>query len=442
MSTKLNCSRLLKNSYYFLILTVFTFTSCQKGHPGFPGPIKNDSRLIVDWIGLQLQVIRNTTGVTHIAYSRHFSYTGVALYESLVKGEQKYNSIASSLNGEVHIDGSLKSHSIFYPAAANAAIAEMMRFFYGANAQSVASIDSLEHSYFSRFMKWDKKFDMNASVGFGKQVAAKVIAWSKLDGSDQANIPYTLLGEGYWEPTPAALAPANMPGWQYNKTMLPQSIDGTIPGAPISFSKDPGTDFHTMVKEVYDVSQSLTYDQRATALFWDDAPNGKYVTVFGHWFSILKQVLEKEKPQLMQGADAYLRLGITLNETVISCWTAKYKYNLVRPITYIRKYMGYPEWNSLISTPPHPEYSAAHATLSASAGYALESVFGKNYSFVDHTYDGIGMSPRSFASFEAAGREAGLSRLYGGIHYRPSIETGNVQGKKVGANVFSLLHTH
>ena len=97
---------------------------------------------------------------------------------------------------------------------------------------------------------------------------------------------------------------------------------------------------------------------------------------------------------------------------------------------------------SIIATPPHPEYSAAHGTISASAGYALESVFGKNHSFTDHTYDGIGMSPRNYSSFEAAGKEAGMSRWYGGIHYRPSIDAGNAQGKKVGANISGLLRTH
>ncbi len=431
----------MKKIFHYLILIVFVLASCQKGHPGFPGPVKNDSRLITDWIGLHLQVIRNTTGVTHIAYSRHFAYTGVALYESLVKGTPQYKSIASRLNGIVTMP-SPKGNSIFYPAAANAAIAGMLRFFYNAKTENIASIDSLEHVYFTKFFGMaNKNFDLAASVDYGKQVAAAVIEWSKKDEAANANIPYTELGEGYWERTPAALAPANMPGWGNNKTMLPGSINGTIPVAPIAFSKDPGTAFHTMVKEVYDVSQSLTETEKAIALFWDDAPNGKYVSVFGHWFSIFKQVLEKEKTSLMKGAEAYLRLGVAMNESTISCWKAKYTYHTIRPVTYIRKYMGYSDWNSLISTPPHPEYSSAHSTISASGVYALESVFGKNYSFTDHTYDGIGMSPRSFSSFDAAAKEAGLSRLYAGIHYRSTVEIGNTQGKYVGANVVSQLRT-
>lgn len=433
----------MKKIFHYCILIVFVLTSCKKGYPGFPGYIKNDSRLITDWIGLHLQVIRNTTGVTHIAYSRHFAYTGVALYESQVKGAQQYKSIASRLNGNVSMPALPKGNVVFHPAAANAAIAGMLRFFYNARPENIASIDSLEQIYYEKFTgAVHKNFDMGASVDYGKQVAATVIEWSKKDGAGNANIPYTPLGEGYWEPTPPMLTPANMPGWGNNKTILTGSVAGAIPAAPIAFSKEPGTAFHTMVKEVYDVSQSLTEAQKAIALFWDDAPNGKYVSVFGHWFSVFKQVLEKEKTPLMKGAEAYLKLGIAMNDATISCWQSKYAYHTIRPVTYIRKYMGYANWSSLISTPPHPEYSSAHSAISASGVYALESVFGKTYSFTDHTYDGIGMNPRSFNSFDAAAKEAGLSRLYAGIHYRPTIDIGNVQGKKVGANVMNLLRTH
>lgn len=431
----------MKKIILYMVFIAFVLISCQKGDHPYPGPIKNDSRLITGWIGLHLQLIRNTTGVTHIAYSRHFSYSGIALYESLVGGAPLYKSIASKLNGNVQMPAAAKAVKVFHPAAANASMAAMLRFFYSAKPENVASIDSLEQVYFERFKETaQQKFDLDASVAYGRQIAAVVIEWSKQDESGNANIPYSPKGEGYWEPT--STVPANMPGWGNNKTILPGSTGGTIPDAPQIFSKDPGSPFYEMAKKVYEVSQTLDDDQKAIALFWDDAPNGKYVSVFGHWFSVLKQVLDKEKTPLIKGAEAYLRLGVAMNDATISCWQAKYAYHTIRPITYIRKYMNQPGWNTLISTPPHPEYSSAHSTISASGVYALESVFGNKYSFTDHTYDVIGMSPRSFSSFDAAAKEAGLSRLYAGIHYIPSVEAGFLQGRKVGANVVSRLQTH
>ena len=433
----------MKKQIFLLALSALLLAfSCEKdGEPETPSVFKNQkSELLQDWIGLHLGVIKNTSGVTHIAFSRHFSYTGIALYESLVQGDKQYKSIAASLNGQVQFPQPPQGKPLYWPASANAAIAEMLRYFYPAKPENVQRIDSLEQVWFGKYSNQvNPATDLAAAVQFGKQVAQAVIEWSKQDGADAANIPYTPLGEGYWEPTSAA--PANMPGWGNNRTILPGSINNTVPAAPTAFSKNPGTPFYNMAKEVYDISQSLTEEQKAIANFWDDAPNGKYVTVFGHWFSILKQVFEKDNPGLMKSADAYLRLSISMHEAVISCWKTKYTYHLIRPVTYIRKHIGYADWNSLIGTPPHPEYSSAHATFSAAAGYTLESIFGTNYSFTDHTYDVLGMSPRNFGSFDAAAKEAAISRFYGCIHYCATADVGNAQGKKVGENVKNLLTT-
>ena len=387
-----------------------------------------------------MRIIQNTTGVTHVAYSRHFSYTGVALYESLVNGDNKYKSLAGQLNGLTSLPSPGSTKPLFYPAAANAAIASMLRFFYAANQVNVQRIDSLENAYKQKYAAdAGHAFDMEEAALFGKNIASSVIEWSKKDNSGQAAISYTAQGYGYWEPTAPAFAAPAVPGWGNNKTMLAQSLVNSTPASPAAFSTTMGSSFYNMANELYEVSLSLTQDQKDIANFWDDAPNGKYYTAFGHWYSILKQILVTEKSSLMKGAEAYLRLGLTMNDASIGCWKSKYSFHQMRPITYIRKHMGKTEWNPLLTTPPHPEYTAAHATISSAAAYSLETVFGKNYSFTDHSYDGIGMQPRSFTSLEAAGDNAGISRLYGGIHYRPSIDAGKIQGVKIATNISNQL---
>lgn len=434
----------MKKILLFATVLTFVISACDKTPLTQNKSQLNEqsSKLIIDWTDLQFRLIKITTGVTHVAYSRHFSYTGIAVYESLVNGDNKKRNVAHLLNGAIHLPEPPSSNHIFFPLSANAAFADMFRYFYAGKEANFVTIDSLETAYKNKYMsEITNNFDGQESIQYGKDIAAAVIELSKHDGASNASIPYTPLGEGYWEPTAPGFAAAAVPGWGNNRTILPGSINNTTPANTLPFSKDAGTPFYNMVKEVYDVSQTLTNEQKAIANFWDDSPNGKYLTVFGHWFSILKQILQKENTTLMKGADAYLRLGITLNESSISCWKAKYTFSQMRPITYIRKYLGNTTWNSFITTPPHPEYLAAHATLSSSAAYALESVFGKDYSFTDHSYDDLGMSPRSFNSLEAAGIEAGISRLYGGIHYRLSINAGKTQGDKVGENVKNILRT-
>ena len=412
----------MKNLFTGLFLSISLLTACQKtNHPKHPDHLKfHKSELLEDWITVQLLLVKRNTGVTHIAYSRHFAYTGIALYESLAGGSQ--------------------GKPIYYPAAANAAIAEMLRFFYAGKPQLITSIDSLEQIYSNKYKEKAKEIEaVNQAQMYGKQVALAVAEWSKTDGADNSNLPYQPKGDGYWEPTPAAYAPANVPGWVNVRAFIPASTNN-LPPAPVPFSTESGTAFYNMVKEVYDVSQSLTDEQKAIANFWDDAPNGKYVSVFGHWFSIFRQLLNHKKPSLLKAAEAYMRLGITMHDAGIATWKAKYHFHQVRPITYIRKHMGIENWNSFIGTPPHPEYVAAHATLSGSAAYALEKAFGSRYSFTDHTYDDIGMTPRRFNTIGDAAKEAGLSRLFGGIHYRSSIEQGLELGRKTGAIVDSQLN--
>jgi hypothetical protein len=430
----------------FFIVTIMTslIAACNKSDvPVVKSQLQEQSsELIIDWTNVQFRLIRNTTGVTHPAYSRHFSYTGIAIYESLVHGDNKKISIAPLLNGSVHLPAPPSANHIYFPISANAAFASMFRFFYSAKEANLQIIDSLEQAYKTRYTnEINSNFDVDRSIQYGKDIAAAIIELSKQDGASNASIPYTPLGEGFWEATPPVFGAPAVPGWGNNRTILPGSISNTTPATPIAFSKNAGTPFYNMVKEVYDVSKSLTDEQKIIANFWDDLPNGKYISAFGHWFNILKQILQNENTPLMKGADAYLRLGITMNESTISCWKSKYTFHQLRPITYIRKYMGDSAWNSFIGTPAHPEYLAAHATISSSAAYALESVFGKNYSFADHTYESIGMPVTNYSSIEAAGTEAGMSRLYGGIHYRQSIDAGKICGNKVGENVKTILRT-
>jgi hypothetical protein len=194
-----------------------------------------------------------------------------------------------------------------------------------------------------------------------------------------------------------------------------------------------------MAKQVYEASQNLTDDQKAMALFWKDVPGA---TSPGHWLSILQQVVRKTHATLDKAALAYALTGAAGNDALISCFKTKYQYNLVRPITYIRDVMGHSNWSSFIITPAHPEYVSAHAALSSASAAVLERVFRNTGSIIDHTYDYMGLAPRSYPSLTAIGDEAGQSRLYAGLHYQSSIDAGLTQGRKVAANIFTTIHMH
>ena len=114
-------------------------------------------------------------------------------------------------------------------------------------------------------------------------------------------------------------------------------------------------------------------------------------------------------------------MTIALHDASLVVWKGKYEYAVVRPETYIQQHID-KSWQPLISTPPHPEFPAAHAALSYTAATILQTIFANNHAFTDSTYSTIGMEKRRYQSLREAATEAGLSRLYGGIHYRNSIE--------------------
>ena len=130
---------------------------------------------------------------------------------------------------------------------------------------------------------------------------------------------------------------------------------------------------------------------------------------------------------------------MAVSDAVISCFKTKYHFNQIRPVSYIRGEMGHPDWNSVITTPSFPEYTAAHAVVSAASATIMESIFGKNYGFTDHSYDAL-YGARSFASFDDYAKEAGHSRVLGGIHYAPSVKAGLIQGRKVGDKINQLFN--
>ncbi|HEX7939264.1 MAG TPA: vanadium-dependent haloperoxidase, partial [Gemmatimonadaceae bacterium] len=138
-----------------------------------------------------------------------------------------------------------------------------------------------------------------------------------------------------------------------------------------------------------------------------------------------------------EAARVMVTTSVALADAFIAAWGYKFKYNLIRPRTYIRAVMD-STWEPAIATPPFPEYLSGHSTLSASAATALTSLLGAA-PFDDSTSVAIGHDVRHFDSFVAAADEAGQSRIFGGIHYPIANEEGKALGRCIGAKVTERL---
>lgn len=437
----LSNKRVLKTFLIGIVISA-TFISCNKSDhilpPGINDAGRYPSDVIDKWITMQIRLMSHTTGVANVLFSRIYAYTGVTAYEALAPGTVIGTGMNGKLNGLTGLPHADVFKKYYWPASVNAALASINRsIFVNASTEDKAAIDSLENALNVSYGSEASAEILASSNAFGKAVADAVYNWSATDGIADVSDAYTpLVGPGLWVPTPPAFGKASTPYFGNLRTIITGDIDNTQPGPPIAYSEDPKSDFYQMVLQVYTVHENITPDQVAWATFWRDIPG---VTTGGHWESILQQVLKITNSHLDKAAFAYGLTGICNSDPSISCWQTKYHYNLVRPITYIQNVMGYSTWAPTLTTPAHPEYSSAHAVLSAATSDAFTVLFGNIGSFTDHTYDYLGFAPRTFSSFRAIGEDAGNSRLYAGIHYQPSIDTGLAQGRKVAANIFKIL---
>lgn len=423
-----------------LSFALFTFISCQKD-PEHSTPKAEDqsAQVAVDWYKLQNRILLERNSSLNGA---HFGYLGIGLYEAVRNGIKNSVSLSSKLY-QMPIMPAIENNTAYdWRVSANAAMASLLRSFNtGLTTANNASIDSLENTYNQKLNLEVDLANFEHSQGFGRSIATAIRNWSLTDNFNPANAGYVPpIFSGAWVPTPPAFANGVNPYLSTARPFLEAHLTSVAPAFPAPYSEVVNSDFYKIAKNVYDVSQALTTEQKNTALFWVDQGNGTGYTPPGHDFSLITQALENTGSSLAVAAEVYAKGGIAEREATIVCFKSKYTYNLIRPVTYIRKLID-TTWLSFIPTPPHPEYPAAHAFITGSVMQAVTGVLGDHVVISDHTYDFRGWTPRVYNSLFKAAEEAGISRLYGGIHYSTSINTGLSLALDLGNRVGNIkLH--
>ena len=408
----------------------------------FPGAGACDADVPTAWFDLARELVQRTPGYSPPVAARALGYTGLTLYEAVVPGMHGYRSLAGAALERRGVSGLPHDTAYDWRLVANAALAEILRqMFPTAPSALKEQVEALEASFAETLEGGLGPGVRERSIQRGRSVADAVFAWSATDGGHEGyarNFPaYTPpTGPGLWVPTPPAFSPALQPYWGGNRRLAIGGGADCPPGEHPPYSEATGSAFHEEALEVYETRATLTPEQEAIARFWSDDP-GLTSTPPGHSISIATQVLRREDATLATAAETYAKVGIAVCDAFVACWHAKYSYNLLRPVTYLRE-VADPVWLPLLGTPPFPEYPSGHSVQSGAAFAVLTDLFGPSYAFVDHTHDARGLEPRSFGSFEEAGAEAAISRLYGGIHFRAAIEKGLEQGRCIGEAVTGL----
>ena len=400
------------------------------------------SEVAQKWLELQVRMLRLPAGPNIYGRNghRYFLYSGIALYEAVVGGMPGYQSLAGQLKDMPAMPTTEHGKSYHWPAVANATLAFLTKsFFTNAPENQKLALDSLETALNQEYQSDPNvnQAEFDRSVLLGTAVAQRIFDWSKTDGSATVYPVYVPpVGPGLWAPTPPNFPQADGPYWGLNRPMVVGALDGTWPPAPPAYSTDPASPYYAMVKEVYDISQTLTPAQTAQALYYRDNPGFVSGT---HYIYMFHQILSDEDPQLDFYALVQALYSICYYESFRGCWTTKYTYNVERPIRYIREVLNHLTWSPLFNTPGHPDYPSGHSTNAALFATVMKAVFGSNYSFTLHTYDNLGMAPRHYNSFDEMVTDIVDARVNAGIHYRLSCVEGNKQGEKIAKNIMKKI---
>jgi len=418
-----------------IITAVMVINSCKK--PDLPYHYPNEQSeagVANDWYRLQYRILLERNSSLNAVY---FGYIGIGLYESLQYGNKNAVSLSTKLYQMPAMPAKEDNKNYDWQVSANAAMAAMLRAFnVGLTAGNLASIDSLENAYNQKLMHGGDKDIFMRSQSFGKSIAAAIKTWSTTDNFNSSNVGYVPpVFPGAWVPTPPAyINPPINPYVSNARPFLVADLTAIAPPFPIPYSEEANSDFYKMVKNVYDVSKTLTDEQKQIALFWVDQGNGTGYTPDGHNMLVVTQALEQTKSSLAVAAEVYAKAGIAERESIIVAFRTKYAYNILRPVSYIRKVID-TTWLSFIPTLPFPEYPANHAFITGTVLVAAAKVLGDHVTLTDHAYDFRGWAPRTYTSLFQVAEEAGISRLYGGIHYMPSIKEGLSLAKDLGGSI-------
>jgi hypothetical protein len=278
--------------------------------------------------------------------------------------------------------------------------------------------------------------EKTAGILLGQQAAAAVLARRVNDGRN-ANTPFVEppAAPGVWVRTPPAFA---APATPWARAVTPWNMTHPAqfrPGPPPRLvSRKYRQDYEETRQYGAATGGLATDEQKNVGRFWADQP-------VLQWNRAWRGIAQSEGLSGIDAARFFAMLSTASADALIGCWDAKYHYLFWRPVTSIRagggdpRLTGDPSWSSLVTTPNHPEYPAGHGCLTGAATSALGRFFETDaFTFtIDSNIAGVTTPVRSYSTFSGALDEVIDARVFGGMHYRFSVEAGATIGERAAA---------
>jgi len=279
-------------------------------------------------------------------------------------------------------------------------------------------------------LRYVDRDNFDRSYMHGTAIGQAIVEWTRqhdLATKQQNFFTIPKGNDAYWQPIPRSES-AMEPYWGTLPLLLDSSDTSCTISPHMPFDTRPGSTFHMQAKEAYDFTQELSSEQNDIVHFWANSDTASAVT---RWMVVASRITDERGFDLVDAANLYARLGIAFHDVGILAWRTKYETFLLRPETYINRYIDR-AWTPLQDTPNSPSYVSATAAYGSAGATILTSIFGIS-NFMEMREDiNEHQIIRHFTTFEALAYEGGMAQLYSGLNYRSSIEAGWRQGRCIG----------
>jgi hypothetical protein len=405
-----------------LVCASLTVTLGTSAYAADPTSVPADNP-VIDWNKTLLTIVR-TKGAqpATIHATRSFALLHTAIYDAV-------NSIdGGHLPYRIHIAGISRHAS--QEAATDQAAHDVLVSLY---PTFQTTLDSQLEQALATIPDGSDKV---AGVDVGRAVAAATVALRVDDGSAATpplfvftNVP------GRYQSTPPNFPPQpSFTQWPMVRTWVLNRADQFRPGPPPALTSKTYTDAFNEIKSVGIINSTVsTADQKQIGLFWNGA-------IQNYWNEIAQTAAQAKSLNTAQSARLFALLNISLADSVIAFYDAKYTYNFWRPVTAIRAAdtdgnpatASDPNWlPQSTNTAADPSYPGAHASISEAAAFVLDEFFRPKHFPLAVTSETLPGVTRNFDSFDAAEKEASLSRVLAGQHFRTDENAGETLGRFV-----------
>lgn len=342
-------------------------------------------------------VTNNPATMSPIVAARAYALLGVAQYGAVVAADEQLDTDGGRSQFEAR-RGAVAGASSAILAALFGTPAEIAAIQQRLSADGNAGPGGV-HPFFARGLEIGR--------AWGERL------WTTWALNDGFSAPWTgtlPVGPGFWTRNPAtpggALPPLAGPQFGAMRPYFLTSGSQFHAPTPPAFGS---TAFYTDLAEVSTISSTRTAAQLASAVDWN--LNVGSVTALGRWDEFATQFIRDNGYDERAATHVFALTNAAAMDAVIGCWESKFTYFYIRP--YQVDQVTYPI-TTPIGRPNHPSYPSGHSCVSSAAAEVIKTFFPDQAAWLDQQVI-----------------DAGMSRIYAGIHYRFDIMAGQALGRAV-----------